>query len=207
MEASEEKNKGTSAGKGLRYSGGNWNKVAHIDSSSNLEGARGISFYGATNKTESDWRIYYAATGDNSSLYFYNDGNSVRHIFTDAGDLYADGEVRTGYSDERLKNDEGELTNALGALCQWKIFKYTPNATAQQWLNNKKPPQVDIGISAQSVEQHFPELVVPAPFDIGETRESITGEHYKTLRYERTVAVVAAALQQLATKTRRGKKQ
>ncbi len=102
--------------------------------------------------------------------------------------------MRSGYSDERLKNNEGELTNALAALCQWKICKYTPSATAQQWLNNKKPPQVDIGISVQSVERHFPELVVPAPFDIGEIGESITGEHYKTIRYERTVVVVAAAL-------------
>lgn len=106
----------------------------------------------------------------------------MRHIFTDEGDFYADGEVRTGYSGERLKNNEGELTNALAALRQWKIFKYTPNATAQQWLNNKKPPQVDIGISAQSVEQHFPELVVPATFDIGEAGESITGEHYKNFK-------------------------
>ena len=52
------------------------------------------------------------------------------------------------------------------------------------------------------VANDYPELITTAPFDAGDDEDgtSISGENYKTLSYERLVAIQAAAIEALNNK-------
>ncbi|TVZ39385.1 endosialidase-like protein [Alteromonadaceae bacterium 2753L.S.0a.02] len=185
---------------GLRtqFGGANYNVIPRTDSSGYTYVGRYLRFYGTTSKTDVDWQIGYSTTGDNGSFYFYNDGGLVRYEFTDGGEFRADGDVVAGYSDERLKNIIGPITNAIESIKQWRAIQYTATQELCELTEGAFSPNVlELGITAQSVEQPNPELIRPAPFDLNNKGESISGEHYITLRYERTTAVITAALQEL----------
>ena len=62
---------------------------------------------------------------------------------------------------------------------------------------------VQIGLSAQSVQYQVPEAVDLAPFDTfydGDTKSSVSGHNYLTVKYERLVPLLVAAIQELSTK-------
>ena len=57
-----------------------------------------------------------------------------------------------------------------------------------------------MGVIAQEVEKVLPQIVVPAPFDIGQnadgTEYSISGENYKTVQYEKLVPLLIEAIKE-----------
>ena len=60
---------------------------------------------------------------------------------------------------------------------------------------------MEVGLLAGEIQKDYPELTPLAPIDMGETDEdSVSGENYKTLNYERIVAVQAAAIEALNAK-------
>ena len=110
------------------------------------------------------------------------------------------------YSDERLKEKTGTLAGALDAIKSWTPFKYVDNALANSFNFGSDKPQ--IGLSAQEVQQFYPELVELAPFDVqndfsDETnprRVSKSGENYLTLNYTRLVPVLVQAIKEQQAK-------
>ena len=110
------------------------------------------------------------------------------------------------YSDERLKEKTGTLVGALDAIKSWTPFKYVDNALANSFNFGSDKPQ--IGLSAQEVQQYYPELVELAPFDVqndfsDETnprRVSKSGENYLTLNYTRLVPVLVQAIKEQQAK-------
>jgi hypothetical protein len=58
-----------------------------------------------------------------------------------------------------------------------------------------------VGVIAQEVAEVLPEVVVPAPFDIGQrddgTEFSLSGQDYKTVRYEKLVPLLIEAIKDL----------
>jgi hypothetical protein len=58
-----------------------------------------------------------------------------------------------------------------------------------------------VGVIAQQVELILPQIVVPAPFDIGRDLDgnefSISGENYKTVQYEKLVPLLIEAIKEL----------
>jgi hypothetical protein len=101
-----------------------------------------------------------------------------------AGAIFATGNITAYYSDERLKTKLGNLESALDKICAIETFYYEANETAQA-LGYKA--EREVGVSAQSVQAVFPELVAPAPID----------EQYLTVRYERLVAPIIEAIKEL----------
>lgn len=106
--------------------------------------------------------------------------------------------VTAYYSDERLKEVDEELDpdQCLAAVNRWRKVRYHANELGAQY--GYDPEKKEIGLLAGEVHKDFPELTPLAPFDF-ETLEdgtiiSKSGENYKTMTYERVVAVQAAAI-------------
>ena len=117
--------------------------------------------------------IYYE--GSNSAYYF--DGGNTGDSIRTAGNIVA------YYSDERLKDNKGNIENALEKLLTLNGFYYEPNERAQELGYKKK---MEIGVSAQEVEAILPEIVNDAPIGYG----------YKTLDYSKLVPLLIEAIKE-----------
>jgi hypothetical protein len=116
---------------------------------------------------------------------------------TTAGEIRATNQITSYYSDERLKEDIVEITDALEKVMQLRGVTYKPNSLAES-LGYKK--QNEVGVIAQDVEKVLPEAVKPAPFDImlfESTEISKSGQNYKTVQYEKLVPLLIEAIKEL----------
>jgi hypothetical protein len=104
-----------------------------------------------------------------------------------AGEIRATNNVTAYYSDDRLKTRLGSIDNALAKVKTLDTFYYEANKTAQA-LGYEAIREV--GISAQQVQAVMPETVAPAPID----------DKYLTVRYERLVPLLLAAIKELEAK-------
>jgi hypothetical protein len=114
-----------------------------------------------------------------------------------AGEIRATNQITSYYSDERLKEDIVEITDALEKVMQLRGVTYKPNSIAES-LGYKK--QNEVGVIAQDVEKVLPEAVKPAPFDImlfENVEMSRSGQNYKTVQYEKLVPLLIEAIKEL----------
>jgi hypothetical protein len=114
-----------------------------------------------------------------------------------AGEIRATNQITSYYSDERLKEDIVEITDALEKVMALRGVTYKPNSIAES-LGYKK--QNEVGVIAQDVEKVLPEAVKPAPFDImlfENTEISRSGQNYKTVQYEKIVPLLIEAIKEL----------
>lgn len=114
------------------------------------------------------------------------------------GGMFATSEITAYYSDRRLKENIEPISNALQKISTISGVCYTPNkkAIGFGFEENKR----HVGVLADEVEKVLPEVIVPAPFDTATDRESITGEYYKTVKYERIVPLLVAGIKELKIK-------
>lgn len=118
------------------------------------------------------------------------------------GEIRATNQITSYYSDERLKEDIQEISDALEKVISLRGVTYKPNAIAEE-LGYKKESQV--GVIAQDVEKVLPEAVKPAPFDImlfENTEISRSGQNYKTVQYEKLVPLLIEAIKELNNEVR-----
>lgn len=116
---------------------------------------------------------------------------------TAGGNLNVVGDINYGTSDERLKNIEGPILDALAKVRSLEGFYYTDNeiSTALGVTGGRRK----LGLSAQKLQATIPEVVIPAPFDLDDkTGESRSGENYLTAQYERVVPLLVNAINELA---------
>lgn len=111
-----------------------------------------------------------------------------------AGNLTVTGNVTAYFSDERLKEKTGSITDALDKIDQIETFFYKNNELAKEFGYDTDESQV--GVSAQSVESVLPEVVSLAPFDRDEDGVSKSGEDYRTVDYGRLTALLIEALKE-----------
>ena len=104
-----------------------------------------------------------------------------------AGEIRATNNITAYYSDDRLKTRLGSIEGALDKVKTLDTFYYEANETAQA-LGYEAIREV--GISAQQVQAVMPETVAPAPID----------DKYLTVRYERLVPLLIAAIKELEAK-------
>ena len=104
-----------------------------------------------------------------------------------AGEIRATNNITAYYSDDRLKTRLGVIEDALAKVKTLDTFYYEANETAQA-LGYEAIREV--GISAQQVQAVMPETVAPAPID----------DQYLTVRYERLVPLLLAAIKELEAK-------
>lgn len=164
------------------------------------------------------WGKWYRSTGNtgwhngthNGGLYMADDtwiqtfswvdpanpgsGNGNRNLKVN-GDMAATGDVTAFYSDRRLKTDLKPIQNALETVKSWNGYTYRANELAGSFGYDTEKPE--IGLIAQEVQATTPEAVAQAPFDLtAEKGESLTGENYLTLKYERLVPVLVEAIKE-----------
>jgi len=143
----------------------------------------------------------------NPTELLHVNGNSKIEGSVVSGDILANGIIRaTGsitsfhdYSDERLKDREGNIENPLDIVDKLQGFYYRPNKTANDLgiKGNKR----DLGISAQDVEKILPDLVNIAPIDVEYDKEkniiSKTGSNYLTVNYEKMIPLLIESIKEL----------
>jgi len=108
---------------------------------------------------------------------------------TTTGEIRATNNITAYYSDDRLKTRLGPIENALDKLDSLDTFYYEANAVAQSL---GYVPIKEVGLSAQQVKAIMPEVVAPAPID----------DKYLTVRYERLVPLLVAAINELTAKVK-----
>lgn len=124
-------------------------------------------------------------------FHFVNDSNSARANIVALGAILTNGVLQDA-SDDRLKDRRGYLSNVRQKLRKLASFYYVNNSTASDaGLTNRR---MQIGWSAQQLEQDFPELVYLAPCDDDGNGKSKSGNNYKTVRYERAAPILSAAI-------------
>lgn len=92
-------------------------------------------------------------------------------------------------SDERLKDFHGTIPDALERISRINGYYYTLNKTAMDLGFDNLG--MEAGVSAQEIEAVLPEVVKPAPIN----KEK--GTDYKTVQYERIVALLIEAVKEL----------
>jgi len=118
--------------------------------------------------------VYYGESGTTYYLDLASTGTSLRVA----------GNVVAYYSDERLKDIECAIPNALESVNSLTGFYYTPNDIAQNLGYKKKR---EVGVSAQDVQRIMPEVVTEAAID----------PEYMTVDYARLVPLLIEAIKDL----------
>ena len=122
-------------------------------------------------------RLYY-----NNSQKFYTESSGIRV----EGEVRATGDVIAYYSDERLKDIEGNIENALDKVGKLRGFYYRNNKEAN--FVGYQGNDLQIGLSAQDVKSILPEIVKPAPL------AQAMGYDYMTVQYEKIAPLLVNAI-------------
>jgi hypothetical protein len=138
------------------------------------------------NQNTSGSAATFTSTSQNSQFNSVGVGTAASGT---AGEIRATNNITAYYSDDRLKKRLGSIENPLDKVRTLDSFYYEANETAQE-LGYE--PIREVGISAQQVQAVLPEVVVPAPIDA----------RYLTVRYERLVPLLIAAIKELEEKVK-----
>ena len=142
------------------------------------------------------WTTYF--DGNNTDIRYQNSakGQAVSYGFACYGTLTSSSDIIAFYSDERLKNIEGPIDNALEKVSKLDGFYYTPNELGQKYgfdqITKFDLCERKVGVSAQKVQEILPEAVKRAPFDVTQP----TGENYLTVQYEKLIPLLIEALKE-----------
>ena len=121
-----------------------------------------------------------------------------------AGDVYVDGDVRatgdviSSFSDTRLKKIVSYIEDPIDKILQISTFKYIPSEVA--FSMNITDMSLQVGVSAQDVQNVLPEIVKLAPFDSSNVNGemiSCSGNNYLTVAYERLVPLLIEGIKEL----------
>ena len=160
--------------------------VSAMSGISGIQGAQGIAGPGNTIASTDD-------TSTNSTFYpviVGGTGSQTAKVSTtkltfnpSTGDLSAAGNITAYFSDDRLKDRIGNISNAMRKVETLNGFYFIPNQKAQDLGYQKK---LEVGISAQEVEAVLPEVVTAAPIN----------SDYKTVYYDRLIPLLIEALKE-----------
>jgi hypothetical protein len=97
------------------------------------------------------------------------------------------GDVTAYYSDARLKDFHGVIENPLDKVMKLNGYYFTENARAKELgFDNDR---MQVGVSAQEIEEVLPELIKDAP----------VGHGYKTIDYGKITPLLIEAIKELKT--------
>ena len=149
---------------------GNAGSADSVDVTANSTNANQFLLFKASSSTESGATIRVDAGAK------YNPNSNQ---------LTINGNIIAFASDDRLKTNKVEITNALDKVVSLSGFTYNFNETAAELGFNTDITYV--GVSAQEVQKVLPEAVSPAPAD----------EKYMTVQYEKIVPLLIEAIKEL----------
>jgi hypothetical protein len=138
------------------------------------------------------------AVGTSNNVQFNAIGAGAAN--STAGTIIATGEITAYSSDARLKQNISLITDPISKIMSLRgvMFDWDINKASQLGFNPSY--QRDVGVIAQDIQAVLPEAVRPAPFDrTPDGLDSISGEHYLTVQYEKLTALLIEAVKQLKT--------
>jgi hypothetical protein len=97
------------------------------------------------------------------------------------------GDVIAYYSDSRLKDFHGVIENPLDKVMKLNGYYFTENEKAKEL--GFENDRMQVGVSAQEIEEVLPELIKDAPI----------GHGYKTIDYGKITPLLIEAIKELKT--------
>ena len=173
---------------GLLDNDGSWFCRSRTGTSPNI-------FYCNGNAELYVYTSYVRAIASFRAPIFYDMDNTTYYAdFSSTGDsIRAAGDIVAYYSDERLKNIEGPIENALDKVSTLNGFYYRGNEKAQKLGYDDK---LKVGLSAQDVQKVLPEIIKSCPAD----------NRYMTLDYSKVVPLLVEAIKELKSEIEELKK-
>jgi hypothetical protein len=151
---------------------------------------------------------YFDKSGTFTIENIYVTGGSISGItsLSVTGAITATGDITANTSDKRLKENVKQIENALDKVS--KINGITYNFTDDALiLNPALNKSEQVGFLAQEVQSVLPHIIKPAPFDVDvKTGQSISGENYLTIQYEKIVPLLLEAIKELKAEVEELKK-
>ena len=150
-------------------------------------------------------KIKFTRAGGEATAVMNQNGNT--EFF---GNVTASGEIRgkqnviAYYSDVRLKDIQGPIENPIEKVKAIETFYYTHGDRAREL--GYEGSEIQVGVSAQSVQAVAPELIHRAPVDDDGEGGSVTGESYMTVDYPRLVPLLIESIKQLSAEIEELKK-
>lgn len=138
---------------------------------------------GGTGASTSSGAATNLGLGTASNVQFNSLGVGTAGSAT-AGEIRATNNITAYFSDERLKTNLGNITDALNKVCSLNGFYYEPNEVAQELGYKVKR---EVGVSAQQVQAVLPEIVTAAP----------VSDEYLTIYYDRLTPLLIEAIKEL----------
>jgi hypothetical protein len=156
------------------------------------------NYFGDLIVSKSPWIV------TNSNIYYSSNVNITGQLYIE-GDVTVTGFVVAGgpinanqFSDNRLKNQTSNIRNPIDLISKLNGFHYIPNELAQQYGFKERN---EIGLSAQEVQNIFPEIVSLAPFDMVRDNYnnivSKSGDNYLTINYEKLAPLFVESIKYL----------
>jgi hypothetical protein len=110
------------------------------------------------------------------------------------------GSLTQNASDIRLKKNIASISDALDKVKSLNGFTYNWNELANELIGFNMEEN-EVGLFAQEVNNVLPEAVKIAPFDTDNgINESVSGENYLTVQYEKIIPLLVEAIKELADK-------
>ena len=122
------------------------------------------------------------------------------------GMIHATNDIVAFSSDKRLKENIRPIENALDKIDKLSGFVYNWNEKANKEAGYDMNKDY-VGVFAQDVEKVQPEAVELAPFDNDSDDNSISGENYLTVQYEKLVPLLIESIKELKQEIKELKKQ
>ena len=114
------------------------------------------------------------------------------------GAITATGEITAYSSDRRLKMDVNRIIDPLTKVKNLNGVIYAWDPLACSKVGFVPARTHEIGMIAQNLQSVIPDAVAPAPFDLDEYGNSISGEDYLTVRLEKVVPLLIEAIKELS---------
>ena len=122
-------------------------------------------------------------------------GVNVNGNATD-GRIDASNDIVAYSSDKRLKENIKPIKNALDKVQSLSGFTYNWNEKAEEVAGFDGDESL-VGVFAQDVQSILPEAVKPAPFDNDGENNSISGENYLTVQYDKLTPLLIESIKEL----------
>lgn len=135
------------------------------------------SFYNA-----SGVRLGYIGYASGANMNYVAENGVSNHAFS--GTVSSTGNITAYASDGRLKKNIVPILNAVDKVLQLGGYTYDWDLAKCEEVGFKPEREHEHGLIAQDVEEVIPDAVAPAPFN----------NEYKTVRYDRLVALLMAAI-------------
>jgi len=111
------------------------------------------------------------------------------------GTLTATDDITAYYSDERLKDFQGTIPDALDKVNRLNGYYFVENEEAKKLGYNN--PNRQVGVSAQEIRDVLPEVTKSAPIN------DVHGTDYLTVQYEKVVPLLIESIKELSKKVKK----